>query len=479
MSLFAQSKGPLAFALIGAVLGYVFSLLLETPATGIVAEDLPYPHVVPKSKDGVSLRFAMVHDVIHERFPRHGPAYYQERNHRTRLALNEVNGSSSPREFELIDDLAVGLEMAGEHDAAIQLMRDKLKRQIAQNLPRSQQYTSYSNLGTFLILGPFRNVRPGNEDDKSTLREGLQSIQTAIEINPDSHFGREMWQAAIIQYMIALYDKPELLLKIDMVGNDLTSNPTYAFSPLAELSGGRWGINFGGVSKAHLAAEYLRHPESWEKYKEARWGITHIQHSKDWPGAIKPNTKSNEGMQSHTPFDEPTLGIIGMWRLGGGAHPYFAIALGETMLRVGQNYIAWCAFERAARLAKFAWPDPALQEQFTSRCRSRQKLIEEKMQPGEVQKLRPAFEAELAFGEDYQRAYQQYEKEQIAAGASIEDPHFYAAFDKQRGSIASPVGDADWFHVERDSLKSELSSLGLCLLMAGLFAMLGVWYHSA
>src|SRR5262249_30044 len=41
---------------------------------------LPYPHVVPKIEDGASLRFAMVHDVLHERFPRHGRAYYLERN---------------------------------------------------------------------------------------------------------------------------------------------------------------------------------------------------------------------------------------------------------------------------------------------------------------------------------------------------------------------------------------------------------------
>src|SRR5207253_1322106 len=100
----------------------------------------------------------MVNDVIHERFPKHGPDYYQERNRRAREALKGVNGSSSPREFELLDDLAVGLEMAGEHDAAIQLVRDKLKRQLALNLPRPQLYTSYSNLGTFLILGPFRAV---------------------------------------------------------------------------------------------------------------------------------------------------------------------------------------------------------------------------------------------------------------------------------------------------------------------------------
>ena len=48
-------------------------------------------------------------------------------------------------------------------------------------------------------------------------------------------------------------------------------------------------------------------------------------------------------------FDEPTLGIIGMWRLCGGAHPYFALALGETMLRgvVGED--GWEALPEPVR----------------------------------------------------------------------------------------------------------------------------------
>src|SRR4051812_23035114 len=50
------------------------------------------------------------------------------------------------------------------------------------------------------------------------------------------------------------------------------------------------------------------------------------------------------------PFDEPVLGIVGMWRYGGGANPHFSLALAETMLRVGQRHIAWSAYERTRRL---------------------------------------------------------------------------------------------------------------------------------
>src|SRR5262245_47804261 len=59
-------------------------------------EDHPLPHHVPKYADGVSLRFAMVHDVIHERFPRHGKVYYQERNRRVRQELEDRKENLKP-----------------------------------------------------------------------------------------------------------------------------------------------------------------------------------------------------------------------------------------------------------------------------------------------------------------------------------------------------------------------------------------------
>ncbi len=483
---------PLAFGFVGAVFGITIGILLGLPTRQVTNRVLPYPHLVPKSAGGVSLRFAMVHDVIHERLPRHGAAFYKERNRRTRLALDELKATSPPdrpsqRAFDLTNDLAVGLEMAGDHEAAIQLMREKLKLQLALDLHRSELYSTHANLGTFLILGPFRTVRPGNEKDKAILREGLKCIQTAIDINPESHFGREVWQAAIIEYMIALYDQPDLLLTVDMVGNQMNDRLSDGgYSPLTDFkvtkSGAghhlkRWGSNYGGIKLAEVAAEYVRHPDAWEKTKHARDGITRLDLSKARRVADEPKKESNPDVvppMPSVPFDEPVLGIVGMWRLGGGAHPYFAVALGETMLRVGQNYIAWTAFERAARLANFAWPDPKLQQQFTTHCRARQSAIEAKLSPDEVSRLRPSFDVELAFGQDYQRAYQQYEEERITAGASIEDPHFYSVFDAQRGPIASPLGHADWFHIDSgEPVPTGISVVGLSLLLAGIFALLG------
>lgn len=466
-----------AFGIVGTGAGWLVATLaglgkLPPPDS----HRFPYPHVVPKSEDAVSLRFAMVHDAIHERLPRHGEAYYKERNRLTQKAMKEllrIWSLNEPPEsfFDLTDDHAVGLDMVGEHDEAIRLMHDKLRQQLDNKVPREQMYSTHANLGTFLILGPFRRIRPGNEQDKATLREGLQHIKTAIEINPESHFGREIWQMAIIEYMIALYDDPKLLFEFDMIGNrldrDLSGEGQHPLTDYGQKPGKagpqRWGIGFGGVAQARKAARYLRNRETWHSAKEARKAITLVGAEDGWEKKVEASNKAP------VPFDEPTLGIVGMWRIGGGAHPYFAVALGETMLRVGQRYLAWSAFERAARLANLAWPDPDLQDRFAEHCRRRQSAIEATLPADEVELLRPGFDAELKRGQEFQAAYQHYEVEQIAAGKSIEDPHFYDAFDAKHGAIASPAGHADWF---RASEKWMLSwPWTAAVLFAGLFAL--------
>jgi hypothetical protein len=477
--------GSLVRVLLAGVIGACIGLLVAR-VTGlsrlppIGTTRLPYPYVVPKSEGGVALRFAMVHDVLHERFPRHGLAYYKERNRRTRQALAkwkaQPQDSPPPQEyFDLLDDLAVGLEMAGKHDEAIRLMRDKLRQQVELKTPRQQLYSTHANLGTFLILGPFRQVRPGNKQDREVLREGLKSIQTAIEINPDSHFGRERWQAVLIEYMIELHANPRVLLYYDMVGNQLDINlDKEEYSPLSDFGtrpGGdgplRWGALYGGVAMSRRAADYLRHPGSWAQYKDVRGGITRVGAEKGWAQVVETEH------QKPVPFDEPTLGVVGMWRMGGGAHPYFALALGETMMRVGQRYLAWSAFERASRLSNLVWPDPQLQQRFMDHCRQRQATIEATLPSDEVGRLRPAFDAELTLGLDYQKAYQRYEEESIAAGKSIKDPHFYDDFHARHPPIATPVGDADGFQTSESWIPPWMPSWSVltALLFAGSFAL--------
>jgi hypothetical protein len=446
-------------ALVGACAGGVYAphaWVLRSPLRPAgTLKAHPYPHHIPKYPGGVSLRFAMVHDVLHERFPRHGTAYYQERNSLVRRALEEGKDLPRDKRFALLDDLGVGLEFVGEHEEAIRVLRDKLREQQALGMQGRDLYSSYANLGTFLILGPFRQVRPGNADDKQTLYEGLDFIHKSIEVNPEAHFGREAWQAVIVEFMIALLDDPQLLLKYDMIGDRLDK----AIDPAQQRCYRGWG-GFDLFQAEH----YLKREQTAQGNPRWREAITQIGAEEGWTEAVKSQH------QKPVPFDEPALGIVGMWRLGGGAHPHFALALGEIMVRVGQRYIAWCAYERAARLAGLAWPDKELQQKFVEHCRRRQAVIEQQLPANDRERLRPAFETELDLGQRYQQGYQRYEEQRIAAGASIDDPHFYDAFHAEHDAIATPVGSEDQFVVEEAPRGFFDGTEPLMLLFAGLFA---------
>ena len=63
---------PALCALVGFALGSTIKL-----QHSVIEAQYPLPHHIPKYSGNLTLRFAMVHDVIHERFPRHGPDYYQ------------------------------------------------------------------------------------------------------------------------------------------------------------------------------------------------------------------------------------------------------------------------------------------------------------------------------------------------------------------------------------------------------------------
>jgi hypothetical protein len=394
----------------------------------------------------VSLRFAMVQDVIHERFARHGRAYYAERNRRARDELAKLEPGD--RAFGLMDDLGAGLDHLGEHNEAVRVLRDKLAQQTERGVTGKGLYTTYANLGTFLIHGNFRAATAGDAAAKERLREGLGFIRKAIKVNPDAHFGREQWQAAAVEFLLAVIDRPALLEEFDLIGNRLDA----AIDPQTRraFAGNRWPTGYGRVISNQMRSERGVYRFDVED------DIQPVGAENGWPSTL---------ILSHpkpVPFDEPVLGVIGMWRQGGGANPHFALCLGETMLRVGQRFLAWSAYERAARLADRFWPDPTRQQFLRDHCRWRQEMIERELPAAEVAELRPRFDAELAYGQGYQEEYQRYEAEQIAKGRPIEDEHFYDEFLAGRPPIASPVGPEDEIRVTSDLqwIRVGLSRLG-------------------
>jgi hypothetical protein len=445
----------------GLILGHFYRLPGQPPRLEV--REYPLPHHLPKYEGGISFRFAMAHDVIHERYPRHGEAYYRERNRLVRKELADKEGALDDAYLSLFDDLGAGLDALKDDDEAVRVLRDKLRRQQELGQTGRQLYTTYANLGTFLIHGSARAALSGEAAAEQRLREGLSFIKKSIEVNPQAHFGREVWQAVAVEYLLAVSKNPKLLLQYDMVGDRLAEEidpgerrgHTYMYGP--------YGAN-RDVAAYFQGKQPGIHLDGWRALRERY--ITRVGAEAGWKEAVSSSHLEPVG------FDEPALGIIGMWRLGGGANPHFALALGEILLRVGQRYIAWCAYERAAGLADRVWPDPDIQRQFVEHCRRRQQVIEQQLPPEEVKELRPRFEAELAHGQRYQRKYQEYEAERFRAGASLDDEHFYDDFHAAREPIASPVGEEEKFVAAKDEFMPYVNG-PVAVFAAGVAACLG------
>ncbi|REJ90127.1 MAG: hypothetical protein DWQ35_16985 [Planctomycetota bacterium] len=123
-------------------------------------------------------RFPEAHELIAGHFVRHSDAYYEWRiSDRTAKSVDQ----RTPLDF---DDIAVAYDKLGQHDQAIETIRAKIAR-----WPEERRYESEANLGTFHIhAGRFE--------------EGLQHIDRAIELNPEAHFGREVYQKLLVEYVI-------------------------------------------------------------------------------------------------------------------------------------------------------------------------------------------------------------------------------------------------------------------------------------
>jgi len=453
-----------------------------------LAQSVPLPHHVPKYAGGLSFRFAMAHDVLHERYARSGPARHRERERLTRAKLAKL-ADDDPARFPLADDLAAALDRLGRSDEAVAVMRDKLARQQAKGLSGQGLYTSYANLGTFLIHANYREAE-SSQAARERFHEGVVLLRKSVEVNPDAHFGRGYWHATIAEFLLRAMENPELLKSSDCLGNRLNLEIEQILNREANWTFTGYGrstdASFSQGDAVAKVPEFFRpgvpvdDPARWLDVSPIRKHITKVG-------------TDSEDRNDGVPFDEPALAIIGEWRQGGGASPHLALALGETMLRVGQRYIAWTAYERASRLAEHFSSKPDLQESLRGHCRKRQSDIEKTLRykaprgsrtpwqhispppsAATISEMRPTFEAELAHGQAYQREYQEYEEARIVAGLPITDDNFYEEFFAGREPIASPVGLEEWFLlVPRDKLHEYKARQAVAwgVLRAGLAAM--------
>ncbi|MBK9575887.1 MAG: hypothetical protein IPO40_02315 [Fibrobacteres bacterium] len=102
---------------------------------------------------------------------------------RKAYSLRKIADSTkaSPLDY---DNLAVSLDKLQRDDSAIVVMKSK-------RLRYGPAYETMANMGTF-------HFHMGN------FAEGLPYIDTALQINPDAHFGRERYQKWLVEYLLSL-----------------------------------------------------------------------------------------------------------------------------------------------------------------------------------------------------------------------------------------------------------------------------------
>lgn len=169
-------------------------------------------------------------ELITGKFLRHSQDFY---HWRIKDRLEKLR--KYPSKLELYDDLGVAYDKTGQHQLAIDTMlkKDKLKPGL---------YKTEANLGTFYI-------------HSGQLEKGLKHIHQAIEINPEAHFGREKYQAYLVEWVLSRSKdgKPDLPLtdiKLGSFADFLVTNkniPAHTHGPerKAALKGVLGMMKFG------------------------------------------------------------------------------------------------------------------------------------------------------------------------------------------------------------------------------------------
>ncbi|MCB9539280.1 MAG: hypothetical protein H6704_23950 [Myxococcales bacterium] len=465
------------------VLGFLGAALYGFVQKGPI-EAYPAPWRIALTPDGTALRLAMVYDVVHQRFPKHGPAWHEAVVERSKARIAQVEatdpaGLFEPDVLDLFDDQAVALdrlhrpaeaiavmrrkkalverrwphiELPPERTDALAAYREMVTRAEQLSPPERAWYRTYANLGTVLIHGGFGGALRGDAEAKAMLVEGLGFVRQAVRLNPGAHFGRERWQVVLGKHLLRAIEDPDWLLRFTALGADLDETPPPSIRPDYR---GMWGV------EALVTGENTDLESRWATRQDR---IPRLVPAPDWAEVTGADAEG-------APFDEPVLGVLGMWMLGGGANPHSAAALGDVMERMEQRRIAFAAYARALDLKDRFWPDARIRDTWAQRIEGRmQRIAADLGEP--IEALRAEHRAALAEGEAYQQKQAAFEAKLRADGADLLAEGALAPFVAAEGPIASPPGAADTIYVRKGAGHMPAHRLLMWVLLA---AALGAW----
>jgi tetratricopeptide (TPR) repeat protein len=132
-------------------------------------------------------------------FDRYPARYYEMRLERVTKEL-----AANPASLELFDDAGVACNRLGRHDDAIAWMARK--NAAMEGLPAktsaTPRYRYLANLGSFHMDRWIAQTPEARNADLEDLREAETLVATAIKLNPEAHFGREIYQLAMIRWLL-------------------------------------------------------------------------------------------------------------------------------------------------------------------------------------------------------------------------------------------------------------------------------------
>lgn len=490
-----------------------------TPRSITVA--MPMPYRIPAQRGMADLRLAMIHDVVCERYVRHGSTRDQALK-----AAADGRMAQDPGDLDAYDDSALASERLGDQPTARRVLEEKAHRQ-GLTIPKGrngtitelfyaltnpagkpralaepplldqsaqQRYRTFANLGTVLIHGGMPILAKAARDSESRqaalddIRVGLACLYEAVRINQAAHFGRELWQIVIVEHLLHAADDPTWLRRFDAIGNPLQALGSGSMVS-NQYGWGRMAARLG-TSQLYDARFTVDHSLadvdqrlSPSERAQIRSHITTVGADEVWCAAI-PGT-----LPSAVPFDQPVLGILGMWTLGGGANPHFALCLATVMESVGQGTLAWECYERASDMVERFSPDPETRVWFLAHLRTRQGLIAS-TRGGTAWETaqRVEFRRELNWALQQREKFQQFEAQRLSVGAPVGapvgaatgvsalDPEADAQFWAARPALATPVGTADDFHgrLPTSAAKRHLTALAYAFIALAVWAFISV-----
>ncbi|WP_299314272.1 hypothetical protein [uncultured Aquimarina sp.] len=234
------------------------------------------------------IQFPDVIELISGKFLRHSPEFYQWRIKDRILKLQK-----SPDSLELYDDLAVAYSKTSNDSKAIQIILKK-------DSIAPKNYKTYANLGTFYI-------------HNNQFAKGIEYIDKAIAINPDAHFGREIYQRHLVEYVLSRMKNGKIVLPLS-----IDFSPSFERFPRHKLN------NF----YTFLASKYSN----------------------------KTGTPLENNLLPKEELDKAIKGIIGMMKFGNYDSPVLLEALGDLLIanawKKGARQLAARAYFKASYHSK-------------------------------------------------------------------------------------------------------------------------------